>query len=156
STAALLQSSRMPPSDTLLAAFLKDLITFGNTLLVLDDYHVIATPAIHQALTFLIDHLPPQVHLVIATREDPPLPLARWRARGQLNELRAAELRFTVDEAAAFFKTVMHLPLTTDQVAALELRTEGWIAGLQFAALAMRDLGDMATFIDAFTGSHRF
>ena len=157
STAALLRSPRLPPSDTLITALLNDLTTLPDeTLLVLDDYHAIATPAIHQALTFLLDHLPPRLHLIIATREDPPLPLARLRARGQLTELRAAELRFTSDEAAAFLTTVMRLPLTAEQVAALELRTEGWIAGLQFAALAMRDHRDIAGFINAFTGSHRF
>jgi LuxR family transcriptional regulator, maltose regulon positive regulatory protein len=157
STAALLRSPRLPPSDALITALVNDLTTLPDeTLLVLDDYHAIATPIIHQALTFLLDHLPPRLHLIIATREDPPLPLARLRARGQLTELRAAELRFTSDEAAAFLTSVMRLPLTAEQVAALELRTEGWIAGLQFAALAMRDHRDIAGFINAFTGSHRF
>jgi LuxR family maltose regulon positive regulatory protein len=157
STAALLRSPRLPPSDILITALANDLTTLpGESLLVLDDYHAIGTPAIHQALAFLLDHIPPQLHLIIATREDPPLPLARLRAKGQLIELRAAELRFTSDEVAAFLTTVMHLPLTAEQVAALEHRTEGWIAGLQFAALAMRDHRDIASFVNAFTGSHRF
>jgi LuxR family maltose regulon positive regulatory protein len=157
STAAQLRSPQLPPSDILLTALVNDLTTLpGESLLVLDDYHAIGTPAIHQALAFLLGHLPPQLHLIIATREDPPLPLARLRAKGQLTELRAAELRFTSDEAAAFLATVMRLPLTAEQVAALEHRTEGWIAGLQFAALAMRDHRDIASFVNAFTGSHRF
>jgi LuxR family maltose regulon positive regulatory protein len=156
-TAALLRSPRLPPPDTLVTALVSDLAALPRlSLLVLDDYHAITTPAIHQVLAFLLDHLPPRLHLIIATREDPPLPLARLRARGQLTELRAAELRFTFDEAASFLTTVMRLPLTTEQITALEQRTEGWVAGLQFAALAMRDHRDIAGFINAFTGSHRF
>jgi LuxR family maltose regulon positive regulatory protein len=123
---------------------------------MLDDYHVIDAPSIHQALAFLLDHLPAHLHLIIATRADPPLPLSRLRARGELTELRATDLRFTADEAAAFLTEVMQLPLSADAVAALEVRTEGWIAGLQFAALAMRDRTDHASFIAAFTGSNRF
>ena len=125
-------------------------------VLVLDDYHVIDAKPVDPALTFLLEHLPPQMHLVIATREDPPLPLARFRARGQLTELRAADLRFTPAEAAAFLNQVMGLRLSTDDIAALEARTEGWIAGLQLAALSMHGRSDTARFIQAFTGSHRF
>jgi LuxR family maltose regulon positive regulatory protein len=117
---------------------------------------VIEAPPIHAAVAFLLDHLPPQLHLLIATRSDPPLPLSRLRARGELTELRAADLRFTPDEAAAFLTAVMGLPLAADQIAALERHTEGWIADLQFAALAMRDRSDLAGFIAAFTGSNRF
>src|SRR6185436_10462204 len=108
------------------------------------------------ALTSLVEHLPPQLHLVIATRDDPPLPLARFRARGQLTELRATDLRFTSSEAAAFLNHMMGLRLSTDEIAALEARTEGWIAGLQLAALSMHGRSDTASFIQAFTGSHRF
>src|SRR5437667_594371 len=99
------------------------------------------------ALTYLVEHLPPQMHLVISTRSDPPLPLARLRARGELTELRAADLRFTAEEIATFLTQMMGLTLSTAEVAALEERTEGWIAGIQLAALAMRDHHDPARFI---------
>jgi LuxR family transcriptional regulator, maltose regulon positive regulatory protein len=111
---------------------------------------------VDQALTFLVEHQPPQMHLVIATREDPPLPLARLRARGQLTELRAADLRFTPGEAAEFLNRMMGLNLRDGDITALEARTEGWIAGLQLAALSMQGREDTAGFIQAFTGSHRF
>ena len=111
---------------------------------------------VDQALTFLLEHLPPQMHLVIATREDPQLPLARLRARGQLTELRAADLRFTPAEAADFLNQVMGLNLSAEDIAALETRTEGWIAGLQLAAISMQGHQDTASFIKSFTGSHRF
>jgi len=124
--------------------------------LVLDDYHVIQAPQIHASLTFLLDHLTPQAHLFIASRADPPVPLAQLRARGQLAELRAADLRFTPAEAAAFLNEVMGLRLAPEDVAALEARTEGWIAGLQLAALSMQGREDVAGFIAAFTGSNRY
>ena len=124
-------------------------------VLVLDDYHVIETHA-DIGLTFLIEHLPPQLHLVIATREDPSFPLARWRARGQLTELRAADLRFTPTEAAEFLNQVMGLNLSAEDIAALENRTEGWITGLQLAAISMQGHPDVASFIKSFTGSHHF
>ena len=124
--------------------------------LVLDDYHVIESQAVDQALTFLVEHLPPQLHLVIASREDPPLPLARLRVRGQLTELRAIDLRFTSAEAAEFLNRVMGLNLSAEHIAALENRTEGWIAGLQLAAISMQGRSDTAGFIQAFAGSHRF
>lgn len=125
-------------------------------LLVLDDYHLIDSQPVDQTLTFLIEHQPRQMHLVIATREDPSLPLARLRARGQLIELRAADLRFTPAEAAEFLNRVMGLNLSDGDVAALESRTEGWIAGLQMAAISMQGIPDAASFIQFFTGSHRF
>jgi ATP/maltotriose-dependent transcriptional regulator MalT len=125
-------------------------------LLALDDYHVIRSPEVHGALTFLIDHMPPSLHLAIGSREDPPLPLARLRARGQIAELRAADLRFTPAEAATFLRDVMGLALEAGDIAALEARTEGWIAGLQMAALAMQGRTDQAGFIAAFAGSNRF
>lgn len=124
--------------------------------LVLDDYHTIDSQPVDQCLTFLIDHQPPQMHLVIATREDPSLPLSRLRARGQLTELRTADLRFTPSEAAEFLIQVMGLTLPPKEIAALETRTEGWIAGLQLAALSMQGVKDTAGFIQSFTGSHYF
>src|SRR6266576_5531987 len=128
----------------------------GDFALVLDDYHVIDAKPIDHALTFLLEHLPPQMHLVIATQEDPPLPLARLRARGQLTELRATDLRFTPSEAAGFLNQVMGLNLSAQDIAALETRTEGWIAGLQFAAISMQGHQDTTGFITSFTGSHHF
>ena len=125
-------------------------------ILVLDDYHVIETPAIHQQLSFLLEHLPPHMHLMISTRADPPLPLARFRARDQLMELHETDLRFTRAEAVQFLNETMSLSLTAEEVAALETRTEGWIAGLQLAALSLRGREDLSGFVQAFTGSHRF
>src|SRR5206468_10562530 len=111
---------------------------------------------VDQALTFLLEHLPPQMRLVIATREDPQLPLARLRARDQLTELRVTDLRFTPSEAAAFLNQTMGLDLSGEAIAALETRTEGWIAGLQLAAISMQGHQDTASFIKSFTGSHHF
>src|SRR5436305_6475213 len=128
----------------------------GAFTLVLDDYHAITIEPIHHALTFLLEHLPPQMHLVIVTRADPPLPLSRLRARGQLTELRAAELQFAPEEARASLRTVMGLDLPAEAIATLESRTEGWIAGLQFAALSLRGRTDVSAFLNAFTGGHRF
>lgn len=154
---AILQSPQPPPIESILTALLNDIAALpDHFVLILDDYHVIEAKAVDRALTFLLDHLPPQLHLVIATREDPPLPLARLRARGQLTELRAADLRFTPAEAAAFLNQVMGLNLSVENVAALETRTEGWIAGLQLAAISMRGHKDADGFIKSFTGSHRF
>ncbi len=158
----LLQSPQPPPAEVILIALLNQLTTTADELLlVLDDYHLIDAKAVDQALAFLIEHLPPQLHLIIATREDPQFPLARLRARGQLSELRAAELRFTAVEAAEFLNRGMGLNLSAQDIAALEKRTEGWIAGLQLAALSMqgqRVTGqqDVNSFIQSFTGSHRF
>jgi len=125
-------------------------------VLVLDDYHHIESQPIHQALTFLLEHLPANIHLVIATRTDPPLPLARLRGRRQLTELRTADLRFIRDEAAAFLNQAMGLGLPAEDIAALETRTEGWIVGLQLAALSLqeRDAERVTAFIRSFTGSH--
>ncbi len=125
-------------------------------IVVLDDYHVIENHAIDQALSFLLEHLPASLRLVIATREDPNLPLARLRARGQLHELRSADLRFSLAEAQLFLNQAMQLDLSTTDVAALEARTEGWIAGLQLAALSMQQQPDRSSFIASFTGSHHF
>jgi LuxR family transcriptional regulator, maltose regulon positive regulatory protein len=153
----VLQSPQPPPIEAILTALLNDIITLpDHVVLVLDDYHVIDAQPVDQALTFLLEHLPPQLHLVIATREDPQLPLARFRARGQLTELRAADLRFTSDEAAGFLTQMMGLTLAAEDIAALETRTEGWIAGLQLAALSMQGQQDATSFIRSFTGSHHF
>ncbi|MEM7343203.1 MAG: LuxR C-terminal-related transcriptional regulator [Chloroflexota bacterium] len=166
----MLQSPQPPSPESLLPTLINNIAACSSKLaIVLDDYHVIETQSIHDAFTFLLDHLPPQMHLVIASRSDPLLPLPRLRARGELSELRAADLRFTSDEAATFLNQMMALNLSEEDIAALELRTEGWIAGLQLAALALQGTPSdtpaqgradttSATndFIAAFTGSHRF
>ena len=154
----VLQSPQPPPTESILTALLNEIATVpDHFVLVLDDYHVIdAKPVDDSALTFLLEHLPPQMHLVIATREDPHLPLARLRARGQLTELRAADLRFTPAEAAEFLNQVMGLNLSAEDIAALETRTEGWIAGLQLAALSMQGHQDVPGFIRAFAGDDRY
>src|ERR671937_1938957 len=136
---ALLQSPQQPPIEAVLTILLNELSALSNeVVLVLDDYHLIDTRDVQDGMAFLLDHLPPQLHVVIATRADPALPLARLRARGELAEIRAAELRFTADEAAAYLNEMMGLHLTAQDVAALEGRTEGWIAALQLAALSMQ------------------
>ncbi|MCC6187621.1 MAG: tetratricopeptide repeat protein [Anaerolineales bacterium] len=156
-----LHSPQPPPREALLTTLLNEITATAHAfVLVLDDYHVLdaASPlgTVDQALAFLLEHLPPQMHLVITTREDPQLPLARLRARGQMTELRAADLRFTPGEAAAFLNQVMNLDLSAAQVAALEARTEGWIAGLQLAALSLRGRKDVGHFVTAFAGDHRY
>jgi LuxR family maltose regulon positive regulatory protein len=154
---SLLHDAPALPVDVALTALINDAATArGRIVLVLDDYHVIDAPPVHQAVGFLLDHLPPQLHLAIASRSDPPLPLARLRSRGELTELRAADLRFTREEAVDFLNRAMGLGLSTDDIVALETRTEGWIAGLQLAALSLRQQEDVAGFISTFTGSHRF
>ncbi len=136
---------------------LNDISAYPDEIaLVLDDYHHINNQAVNGGITFLIDHLPPRMHLMITCRADPPLPVARLRARGQMIELRAADLRFTSEEIMTFLNQSMKLNLTLDQIAALEARTEGWIAGLQLAAISMQKRGDTTEFIESFTGSHRF
>ncbi|NTU77935.1 MAG: helix-turn-helix transcriptional regulator [Chloroflexales bacterium] len=153
----LLQSPQPPPIEALLPLLLNAIVTLPQpAVLVLDDYHVLDARPIDQALAFLVEHLPPQLHLVIATREDPPLPLARLRVRGQLTELRVTDLRFTAAEAAAFLTEVMGLSLSAEHIAVLEERTEGWIAGLQLAALSIRGRADIPAFIQAFAGDHRY
>jgi LuxR family maltose regulon positive regulatory protein len=153
----VLQSPQPPSTESTLTALLNEIITVPDDfVLVLDDYHVVDAKPVDDTLIFLLDHLPPQMHLVLATREDPPLPLARLRARGQLTELRAADLRFSPAEAAAFLNQVMELDLSAGNIAALEERTEGWIAGLQLAAVSMRGHQDATGFIKSFTGSNRF
>lgn len=156
-----LHSPQTPPVEAILTALVNELAGAPvNLILVLDDYHLVDAKEIDEVLAFLLEHLPPQFHLVLTTREDPNLPLSRLRARGQLTEIRAGDLRFTADEAAAFLNRMMGLNLTAEEVRALEARTEGWVAGLQLAALSMQahaaDAHDRATFIRSFTGSHRF
>ena len=154
---AVLQSPQPPSTESILIALLNEITTIpDNFILVLDDYHLVESKQVDQSIAFLIEHQPPQMHIVIATREDPHLPLARLRARSQLTELRATDLRFTSSEAGEFINQVMGLTLSTEEIAALEIRTEGWIAGLQLAALSMQGREDIASFIQAFTGSHRF
>ena len=146
-----------PPNEAGLVALLNDLDAISNdVVLVLDDYHVIDARDVQDAMAFLLEHLPPQIHLVIASRADPPLPLARLRGRGELAEIRAADLRFTPGEAAAYLNEVMGLVLTAADVAALEGRTEGWIAALQLAALSMQGREDVTAFIDGFAGDDRY
>jgi LuxR family maltose regulon positive regulatory protein len=152
-----LKSPQSPSTESILTILLNEISTLQfKFILVLDDYHVIDTKRVDDALIFLLEHLPPQMHLVITTREDPQLPLGRLRARGHLSELRAADLRFTPSEAATFLNQVMGLVLTADEITALESRTEGWIAGLQLAALSMQRHEDIPAFIRAFAGDNRY
>ena len=152
-----IQSPQPPTTEAIVATLLNDIVAIPeHFLLVLDDYHLIDAASVDQALFFLLEHLPPQVHLVVTTRENPRLPLARFRVRDQLTELRAADLRFTRAEAAAFLKQVMDLDLAAEDMSALAMRTEGWVAGLQLAALSMRGREDGAAFIRAFAGDNRF
>ena len=157
STLALLQSLQPLPVETVLARLLNELGGLAQRIvLVLDDYHLITAQLVHQGIAFLLDHLPPQLHVVIAGRVDPPLPLSRLRGRAELAELRAADLRFTADESAAFLNEVMGLHLPARDVAALEARTEGWVTGLQLAALSVQGREDIGGFITAFTGDDRY
>lgn len=152
-----LQSPQPPSNQSVLTALLNEIAGIDQDfMLVLDDYHVIDGQAIDEVMTFLLDHLPPQMHLVIATRENPALPVARLRVQGQLTELRASDLRFSVSEAVEFFNHSMGLDLSDDELLALEDRTEGWIAGLQLAAISLKGQEDSSSFIQSFTGSHHF
>jgi len=156
SALALLQSPQAPPIISVLVALINEVIAFSDAFsVVLDDYHFIGIQPIHEALAFLITHLPANMHLVITTRVDPPLPLARLRVRDNLTEIRANDLRFTADAVSVFLTQVMGLTLSAEEVTALEARTEGWIAGLQIAALSMQGHDDISGFIQAFSGSHR-
>lgn len=154
---SVLQSPQPLLIETVLTSLLNEISAVTQPfLLVLDDYHLVDAKPIDQALTYLLDHLPPQMHLAILTRVDPDLPLARYRARSQLNELRAAELRFTLEETAVFLNQTMNLNLSVANINALEARTEGWIAGLQLAVVSMRGSADPSASIEAFSGSHHF
>ncbi|GAA3606518.1 LuxR C-terminal-related transcriptional regulator [Microlunatus ginsengisoli] len=154
---SLLESGGEPPVDALLTALVNELDEVdGSTVLALDDYHVIDEVRVHHAVGFLLDNLPPRATVAITTRADPPLPLPRLRARGELVELRAADLRFTLGEAEMFLNQVMGLDLDPGQLMSLETRTEGWAAGLQLAGLSLRGRDQTDDFVAAFTGSHRF
>ena len=159
-TLIALQSSGAGNVEMVLTTLLNEITEFpDDVVLILDDYHVIESRQIDEALTFLLEHLPPKLHLVIASRIDPSLPLSRLRARGQMTEIRVDDLRFTPDEAADFLNQVMGFDLSAQDIEALELRTEGWIAGLQLAAISMRGLkrrGEIIDFIKSFSGSHRY
>ncbi len=157
SAANALQSPQPPPTETILTMLLNEISAYPRKfVLVLDDYHQIDAEWLGDCMTFLLDHLPAQMHLVITTRENPQLPLGRIRARGHLSELREADLRFTLDEAAAFLNQAMGLSLTADEMSALDSRTEGWIAGLQLAALSMKGHKDIPSFIREFAGDNRY
>ncbi|MEW6405858.1 MAG: LuxR C-terminal-related transcriptional regulator [Chloroflexota bacterium] len=155
--AQLMAGVQQAASESVLTSLINDLDTIGREIvLVLDDYQFIHSQAAHEAMAFLLEHCPNLLHLVIVTRSDPPLPLARLRARAQIVELRAADLRFTEPETAQFLNDIMGLHLDAKSVAALEARTEGWIAGLQMAALSMRDREDVLGFIEGFSGTNRY
>ncbi len=152
-----LQSSQPPPTEVILTAFLNEIVTVPDDfLLVLDDYHLTDARPIDEALTFLLEHLPPRMHLVITTREDPNIPLSRLRSGRQLTELRVSDLRFTPGEASDFLNQVMGLNLSAEDVDTLEARTEGWIAGLQLAAISMHNHQDITAFIQAFAGDNHY
>ena len=154
---SLLRQPQPPPIQLVLAPLVNELSTTSDQIvLVLDDYHVIDAHDVHQGMAFLLEHLPPQIHVVIATRADPPLPLGSLRGRAELVEIRSADLRFTPDEARAYLNEVMDLNLTAQDVAALEGRTEGWIAALQLAALSIQGRDDVAGFIAGFAGDDRY
>ncbi len=152
-----LQSPQPPPTESILTTLLNEITAIPDDfVLVLDDYHVIDSSPVNDTLTSLLEHLPPQMHLVIATREDPNLPLARLRGRGQLAELRVTDLRFTSSEAAEYLNQAEGLTLSTENIAGLETRTEGWITGLQLAAISMQGHKDIDGFIKSFSGSNKF
>ena len=157
---AMLEAPQPPPPEPLLTSLINDIAATSRPfVLILDDYHLIHTLSIHQQLAFLLEHQPPPqrgMHLVIATREDPPLPISRLRARGQTTEIRQTDLRFTEEETAGFLRRMMQLELSSSDVAALHRRTEGWVAGLQLAALSLRGRDDVHQLVQSFAGSHRY
>ena len=154
---AALQSSHSPSKDAILTAIINDVAALSDDfILVLDDYHVIDEKTVHEAVDFLLDHMPPQMHLFIVSRSDPPLHLSRLRVQRQMVEVRTADLRFTKEEANSFFNDLIGLDLLNEDVDALEVRTEGWIAGMQLAALSMEGRDDKREFVISFAGSHRY
>ncbi len=158
----LLRVPQPPPTQAILGSLLNEIAALAQApfppgiLLVLDDYHLVSAPQIHEGLTFLLEHQPPNLHLVISTRADPPLPVFRLRARGHLTEVRTDDLRFTPDEAATFLNSMMNLDLAPEDVQALKTRTEGWIVGLQLAAISLQGRTDARQFIATFSGSHHY
>ena len=153
----MLQGIQPAQFESVINLLANELASFSDPfVLVLDDFHVIHSEAVLKILSYLLEHLPPQMHLVILTRTDPPLPLSRLRVRDQLLDIRADQLRFTQDEIAAFLNDAMGLTLSANDLSAMEMRTEGWIAGLQLAALSMQGCKDIHGFVSAFTGSHHY
>ena len=156
-TLEMLHSPQLPPPEVLLTPLLNGIETMGPPfVLVIDDYHLIQTPLIHQLLNFLIEHLPPQLHTVIVTREDPPLPLPRLRAQGQMLEIRQEDIRFTIEETTDFLGNVISEELSSENIAAVNRRTEGWVTGIQLFVLSLQKHSDTEEFIQSFTGSERF
>ncbi|MCJ7623496.1 MAG: hypothetical protein MUO76_08320, partial [Anaerolineaceae bacterium] len=153
---SILQSPQPLPTEIVVTFLINEIAAISPRIVfVLDDYHLLESQPIHYALTYLLDHLPPQLHLVVATREDPQLPLARMRSQDQITEIRAADLRFTSYESTEFLNQVMSLDLSIDDIAIIENRTEGWIAGLQLAAISLQGKEDTSGLIKSFSGSHR-
>jgi LuxR family maltose regulon positive regulatory protein len=152
----LLSSAPLPTLESLATALINDVAAApGPFLLVLDDYHTLTDPGIHELMNFIVDHQPAQMHLVITARKEPALPLARLRARGQITELRLSDLRFDAEEAAAFLNQAMQLNLSPGDIDILAQRTEGWIAGLQLAALSLHGQADRSAFVHSFSGDDR-
>jgi LuxR family maltose regulon positive regulatory protein len=153
----VLESLSHPQSEVLLSSLIAEIDQLNLPIsLVFDDFHLIENKQIHAALEFLIHTLPAQVNVIVISRIDPPIPLARLRAGGDLTEIRSGDLRFTADEVDTFLNELMNLGLSPDDMKALRLRTEGWIAGLQLAALSLRDREDKRAFIERFSGSHQY
>jgi LuxR family transcriptional regulator, maltose regulon positive regulatory protein len=154
---AVLEESQPPHFEILLTRLISEMASFQDkSIIVLDDYHLIDSKLVHDAINFLIEHLPPTIHLVITGRADPPLPISRLRVQGDVNEVRTSQLRFTTQEAAAFLNDRMGFDLSPDGIAALETRTEGWVASLKLAAISMQGRDDQTEFITEFSGSHRY
>ena len=153
----MLYSAKPPKSDVFLPYFINQIAEIQDPfLIILDDYHTITETKIHDLILTILENQPPQMHLVISTRSDPPWPLARWRVRGELSEIRLDDLRFTLEETSMFLNEMKRLGLTELDIKQLDARTEGWVAGLQMAAISMQNRHDVAGFIQSFTGSHRF
>ena len=157
-TLNIARTSRLIDAPTLATIFINELVALNPQPLtmILDDYHLLTDDMPHQLLGWLFDHAPPTIRVILASRTEPPLPLARWRARGMLHEINTNALRFTANETSQFLRDTMHLPISSDQVTALESRTEGWIAGLQLAALSAQGRNDLSQFVADFAGSHRY
>jgi LuxR family maltose regulon positive regulatory protein len=157
SVLSMLQPTQPTPIDVILSLLINEITTIpGKILLVLDDYHLLSVQQVHDAVTYFLEHLPPQVHLVIISRENPPLQLARLRGMDQLTELRAMDLRFSTSEASDFLNNILKLKLTMKDIETLTARTEGWVTGLQMAGISLKGREDPANFIQSFSGSHRF
>ena len=154
---SMLQTEQMPPVENILNVLINQITALPDkVILILDDYHLIDSSSLHLGFNYFLDHLPPQMHLVIITREDPPLPLPQMRVKEQMTELRAKDLRFTAEESAQFLNQSMNLNLQSQEISILDRRTEGWVAGLQMAAISMQDMDDKAGFINAFAGDDRY